>query len=284
MIDLHVHSTVSDGTCTPEQLAEMGKRFSVMALTDHDTVDGVAEFRAACGVQVCAGNVRLAGAELDVAPGEGYGKFHMLALGIDPENGQLHEFLQSAVEARKTRNMRMIEKLNAMGIAITLEDWAAVSPKLLLRPTLARALMAKGYVHSVKEAFWKYIGDDAPAYVSRVHPNAVDAIKTIHTAGGVAVMAHPKHWTHNEGKLFSGLAELMARGLDGIEAVYQANTPDETIMHLRVARTLGMATTAGSDFHGDNKPDITLGMEVDDEATFLKPFFDALERRKSECQ
>ena len=120
------------------------------------------------------------------------------------------------------------------------------------------------------------MGFGAPAYVTRYRPAQARAIDVIHRAGGVAVMAHPRYWTSDADELMSGLARLKDIGLDGLEAEYQANAPEETILHLRTAYALGLAVTAGSDFHGANKPTITLGMTVADDEAFLAPFWDAL--------
>lgn len=277
MIDLHVHSTVSDGTLSPCELASAGAAFSVMALTDHDATDGAGEFIDEAA-SVSPGAVRLAGAELDVEPGEGYHRFHMLALGVNPACDEFNARLVELRRARDERNALMVARLNSLGVAITLDDWAANSPHLLTRPSLAVTLVKKGYAADIGDAFRKWVGDTAPGYLPRRRLPQKAAIAAIHAAGGVAVMAHPKFWAHTTAKLRNGLAELKAMGLDGVEAVYQANTPAETLLHLQLAAEIGLVRTAGSDFHGTNKPDVPLGMTVEDEDAFLKPFFEALER------
>ena len=280
MLDLHVHSTASDGTCTPSELAERGRGFSVMALTDHDNCDGVEEFLSAEG-----GGVRLAGIELSVDPGEGYGKFHLLGLGIDPQNEGLRLFLRRVLDGRNARNERILARFAEIGIAIPTAEIATYAHgEVLARPHFARWLMDHGYAPDVKAAFGTYLTPSSPAetncYVTRYHPDPGDAFDVIHAAGGVAVMAHPRYWTKDPAMLREGLARLKARGLDGIEAVYQANEPEETIDHLRAAKELGLCMTAGSDFHGANKPTITLGMEVEGESEFIAPFLACLERRR----
>ena len=171
----------------------------------------------------------------------------------------------------------MLAKLNGMGVSISSDEVGKyANGKIVARPHIARVLVEKGFAESVADAVARYVGDGAPAYVTRFHPAQARAIDVIHRAGGVAVMAHPRYWTSDPEALRTGLARLKDMGLDGIEAEYQANAPDETILHLRAARSLRLAVTAGSDFHGANKPTVTLGMTVDDEETFLAPFWEAL--------
>lgn len=276
MIDFHVHSTASDGTVSPEELAERSRGFAAMALTDHDNCDGCERFLAACARLGVTGR-RLAGIELNVEPGEGYGEFHMLGLGIDPVAPCLTDFLEEIRAGRNERNAKMLAKLNGIGIPITDEEVRKyANGKIVARPHFARVLVEKGFAESVADAFVRYVDVGAPAYVTRYRPAQARAIDVIHHAGGVAVMAHPRYWTSDPDLLKAGLARLKDIGLDGIEAEYQANAPEETILHLRTAYALGLAVTAGSDFHGANKPTITLGMAVADEEAFLAPFWEAL--------
>jgi len=281
MIDFHVHSTSSDGTESPEALALAGRDFSAMALTDHDNCDGCRRFLAECE-RLGVTQPRFAGIELSVEPGEGYRKFHMLGLGIDPEAPCLTDFLDDIRAGRDERNVQIIARLKELGVHIDLEDVSKyANGRIVARPHIARVLVEKGYVANIRDAFAQYVGDGAPAYVTRYHPAQERAIATIHAAGGVAIMAHPKFWTSDEQALRSGLSRLKDLGLDGIEAVYQANRMDETVLHLRAARDIGLAVTAGSDYHGANKPTISLGMEVADEETFLAPFRQALEAARN---
>ena len=280
MIDLHVHSTASDGTVAPARLAEMGCGFSVMALTDHDNTDGVAEFLSASAAST---GLRLAGIELSVAPGEGYGYFHLLGLGIDAVNAPFKVFLRRILDGRNERNERIIANFARIGIVIPADELARYAHgEVLARPHFAAWLVDHGYAPDRASAFGTYLSPSSPdatrCYASRYRPDPGEAFDLIHAAHGVAVMAHPRFWTTDPMKLREGLRRLKDRGLDGIEAVYQANAPEETIDHLRAAKELGLAVTAGSDFHGANKPQITLGMEVGDEQTFLAPFLAALAR------
>lgn len=278
MIDLHCHSTCSDGTCTPEELAEKGRGFSVFALTDHDTCDGCARFLAA---SQAARDVRFAGVELSIEPGEGFGKFHLLGLGVDPENPRLRTFLAKIRAGRDERNVKILERLAALGMPVSEEDVLRhAGGEVVARPHIARALMDHGWAASVADAFNRIIGTGCPGYAPRYRPSQAEAIEVVHAAGGVAVMAHPRFWTQDLVRLRAGLVDLMDLGLDGLEAMYRANEPGETVEHLRIARSLGLAVTAGSDFHGANKPDIPLGMSPDDDADYLVPFFARLEQMR----
>ena len=288
MIDLHVHSTASDGTVAPAVLARLGSGFGVMAITDHDNCDGADEFLSACAESGTADSsrVRLAGIELSVEPGEGYGKFHLLGLGIDPSCGILKRFLRRVLDGRNARNVQILERFAEIGIAIPHDEIATyANGEVLARPHFARWLVNKGYSPDVRTAFKNYLTPSSPpntcCYVTRYHPDPGEAFNAIHAAGGVAVMAHPRYWTDDPRMLREGLSELKARGLDGIEAVYQANEPGDTVEHLRAAKEAGLCVTAGSDFHGSNKPEISLGMKVDDERAFLAPFFERLAARRA---
>lgn len=282
MIDLHVHSSGSDGTCSPAELAEMGRDFYAMALTDHDNCDGVEEFMRVCGsVHRDSGRIRLAGIELSVDPGEGYGIFHLLGLGMDPENEGLKGLLRCILDGRNERNAKILARFESIGIRIPADEIAAYAHgDILARPHFAKWLVDHGYSGDVKAAFDAYLTPSSPpetkCYVSRFRPDPKDAFDAIHAAGGVAIMAHPRYWTKDPSALRTGLSRLKAAGLDGIEAIYQANEPGETVEHVRAAKELGLCMTAGSDFHGSNKPSVTLGMDVDDEVAFLRPLLERI--------
>lgn len=267
MIDFHCHSTCSDGTFTPEELAERGRDFAAFALTDHDTCAGSVRFLATASSHP---GLRLAGIELSIDPGPGYSTFHLLGLGIDPLAPRLNALLEAIRAGRAERNEKIVANLAALGMPITLEEVRAhAGSEIIARPHIALALMDHGWATDMKDAFARIIGYGKPAYVARYRPSQADALGAIHDAGGIAVMAHPYHWTADLDGLRAGLAPLRDLGLDGLEAIYQANPPALTVEHLRIAREFGLLVTAGSDFHGGNKPDITLGMKVDDEEALL---------------
>lgn len=282
-VDFHVHSTASDGSFSPTELAEKAQGFAAFALTDHDNMDGVRE----CG-EACArlGVPFVAGIELSIEPGEGFDKFHLLGIGIDPGNADLKAFLRRILDGRNGRNERIIENFRKRGIPMDDSIYGYSHGEVLARPHFARWLMDRGYVQSVKEGFDRYLLPDSPAetrcYEDRWHPSQEDAFRVIHEAGGLCIMAHPKFWRRQwkvSGPEFADaereLARLKEVGLDGVEALYQANSPRENVEFSRIAEHLGYLRSAGSDFHGSNKPTIPLGMQVDD--GYIYPLLERLD-------
>ena len=272
VVDFHVHSTASDGTCSPAELAEKARGFAAIALTDHDNCDGVVEWPGVPGI------------ELSIEPGEGFDKFHLLGLGIDSENAELKAFLKRVLDGRNGRNARILENFRRLGIEME-NIFAYAHGEVLARPHFARWLLEHGLAASIKEAFEKYLLPDSPAetrcYEERWHPSQEEAFRVVHAAGGICVMAHPKYWRRDwkdVGPDFKAaereLAALKEKGLDGVEALYQANTVEENIEFTRIATRIGYLTTAGSDFHGANKPTISLGMEVAE--SFIAPVLERL--------
>lgn len=271
-VDFHVHSTASDGTCSPAELAEKACDFTAIALTDHDNCDGLADWTG------------IAGVELSIEPGEGFDKFHLLGLGIDPENAGLKLFLKRVLDGRNARNERIVSNFRRLGIEMTdIESYA--HGEVLARPHFARWLVDHGCATDIKDAFAKYLLPDSPTetrcYEERWHPPQEEAFRVIHGAGGICVMAHPKYWRTDwktTGCDFAAaereLAALKERGLDGVEALYQANTNEENVAFTRIATKLGYLKSAGSDFHGANKPTIPLGMEVSER--FIAPLLERL--------
>lgn len=279
IVDFHVHSTASDGTCAPSEIVSEAKRggFAAIALTDHDNCDGISEFLSA------EPDVKkIAGTELSIEPGEGFDKFHLLALGIDPQNPGLKAFLKSILDGRNQRNERIFANFHRLGIDIKPEPHGEV----LARPHFARWLVDNGFAVDIPEAFEKYLLSDSPVetrcYEERFHPSQEETFRVIHAAGGIAVMAHPKFW-RREWKVMGcdlrdaerELARLKEIGLDGIEAHYQANKPEENIEFSLIASRLGLLKSAGSDFHGAHKKNINLGMEV--EESFIAPLLERLD-------
>lgn len=282
MIDLHCHSTCSDGTVSPENLAEMGKDFHAFSVTDHDNCDGARRFLAASHGQH---GLRLAGIELSIEPGEGYAQFHLLGLGIDVDAPALTSFLAVIREGRTERNHRIVARLAQLGMSFDeAELLKYANGEIIARPHIARVLMDHGWASSVKDAFERLLGKGRPAFVTRYRPTQEEAIEAIHAAGGIAVMAHPRYWTLDFDLLRKGLVDLRDRGLDGIEALYKANLPGETVEHMRIAKDMGLLITAGSDYHGANKPEIPLGMKSDQEQDIVERLASALTkyRRKEE--
>lgn len=277
-VDFHVHSSCSDGTFSPRELIEQSGFLSALALTDHDNCDGVREFFE---VESPTDVFRVSGLELSVEPGENFDKFHLLGLGVDAENVQLKKFLESIVKERNDRNEKIIENFYRIGIPINPSPGIGV----LARPHFARWLVQNSYASSITEAFEKYLLSTSPketrCYVERKRPLQEDAISVIKAAGGLAIMAHPVYWKKNWSKegcdyaaAEKALWDLKEKGLDGIESIYGANTQEQNVAFTMIAQKLGFLKSAGSDFHGLNKPNVKLGIEVTD--AFITPLIERL--------
>ena len=256
-IDLHVHSTASDGTLTPAQLVEEAKKEGLLAfaLTDHDTVDGIAEARDAAKK---ASVELIPGVELST---EYDGKeIHMVGLFLDETNEELLNHLTHFRDNRDNRNLKMYQLLRERGFDITEEALREMFPDAVLtRAHVARFLLDKGYIKSISEAFEKYIGDDCPCNVPREKISPQEAIALIHHAGGKAVLAHPVLYHMSDGQLRKLIADCADCGLEGIEALYSTYKPEDERYIRRLAAEFNLKLSGGSDFHGSNKPHIQLG-------------------------
>jgi predicted metal-dependent phosphoesterase TrpH len=256
--DLHCHSTESDGTLTPRQLVELARDLNLrsLSLTDHDTIAGVEEAKKAgeeLGVRV------LSGVEISV---EYAGKtVHMLGYCFDAGAAKLQAELERLVRGRNERNVKIVQRLNELGLAVTLEEVEAeAGGKVVGRPHIARVLLRHGYVQTWEEAFDKYLARGAAAYFERLRFTPHDAVALIREAGGVAVLAHPKYVALHEGETLDDIVQsLVQAGLEGIECYYTEHTPEETAQYIELAKRYNLVITGGSDFHGDVKPEISLG-------------------------
>lgn len=263
MIDLHTHSTASDGQYTPAQVVELAQKAGVttLALTDHDTTAGLAEAQAAAQR---LGLTFFPGLELDCRyPGIG-GNFHMLGYGIDPTHPALADFCQNFAQQRRERAERIFTYLAERGMPL---DRAAVEEKVtgvIGRPHFARAMVEAGYVADTREAFDKYLDTEDFQRIDRPKPHPQEAIDRIRQAGGVAVLAHPNQLKLGERPLKSLLEELKEYGLAGVECYYSTHTPDQTAHYLTLAAELDLLVSAGSDFHGEQvKAGIAIGTGKD---------------------
>jgi 3',5'-nucleoside bisphosphate phosphatase len=256
--DLHMHSRCSDGTLEVEALVQAvhAAGVEVFALTDHDTLEGLARaqvqaeglgLRLVPGVEI---STRLAELEL-----------HILGYGFDPTHPGLTQALLGQQAARRGRIPQIVEKLQGMGLEIEVEDVyreaGAATPG---RPHVARALVARGHVRDSEEAFRRYLGDAAPAQIRKSVPEPAAAIAWIHAAGGKAVWAHPlARPIQRPGGFDLLLRELAASGLDGVEEVHPSHADGARRRIRRAARELGLRLTGGSDFHGDASPGVSIG-------------------------
>jgi len=259
-IDLHTHSSASDGTLAPPELVRLAKdrNLAAMALTDHDTIDGLAQAVAA-GLEL--GLEVIPGVEISAKYALGPGSMHILGFFLDYENGLLAQRLAVLKQARKDRNPQIVAKLKDRGIPITMERVEQISGGGQVgRPHIARALLESGQVRSIQEAFDIYLGNNGLAYVSKFRFPPEEAIAMIRDAKGIPVMAHPfTLGLHTAESLRPLLKDLAALGLAGVECYYPEHSPDQEALYLSLARELGLLITGGSDFHGDNKPEVSLG-------------------------
>ncbi|HPP36462.1 MAG TPA: PHP domain-containing protein [Clostridiales bacterium] len=263
--DLHTHSTASDGSMTPAELVRHAYEsgLSAVALTDHDTVAGVEEALeegAKIGIEV------IAGVEISVSLSEwGFSEYetemHMLGYFFSRNFEPIQATLEELRRKREQRNPKIIEKLNEMGIDITMEEVASKAPGGVVgRGHIARVLMEKGYTANMKEGFEKYLGTGKPAYVRKDKLTPEQGIAAILQSDGVPVLAHPVLLGLQREELAAVLDRLKAAGLKGIEALYPENTPEETEELLDLAAKTGLKVTGGSDFHGIYKPEIRIGV------------------------
>ena len=257
IIDLHVHSTESDGTFTPKDLVAEAKKaeLAAFALTDHDTCQGVGK---AMPLAASAGIELIPGIELST---DYHGKeVHIVGLYIDIENEQLLKKTAEYRKCRSERNALMVEALRKEGLSITMEELVAENPDCVItRANIARFLYEHGQIKSVREAFDRYIGDHCKCYVGRLKVASTDAVRLIKEAGGTAILAHPLLYGLSNTNLQKMIDALKPVGLDGLEAIYSTYTTGEEQQMKRLARENGLLISGGSDFHGSNKPDIALG-------------------------
>ena len=263
IVDLHVHSTESDGTFTPTEVIAEAKNagLSAIALTDHDTATGI---RKAMGAAKEAGIELIPGIELSTAytfPGKKQEKeIHIVGLYINPDDPELLKMTAEFRECRDKRNEKMIAALQEEGFPITMEALLAANPdSVITRANIARFLYEHGWIKSVSEAFDKYIGDGCRCYVGRFKVSPMEAVSLIKKTGGIAILAHPLLYHLGVEQLQLLIDDLKAVGLDGIEAIYSPYTTGEEQLVKRIAKENKLLISGGSDFHGENKPAIKLG-------------------------
>ena len=256
-IDLHVHSNISDGTFTPTQLVHYGieKKLSALALTDHDSMDGLEEAIAASkgtSIQI------IEGIELSTAY---RGKdIHILGLFVNPNDKVFHKKIVDFQNARLIRNEKMTENLRNAGFDISVGKMTeAFGESQLTRAHFARYLFDHGYVKNMKEAFKKYLNDDSPYFVPREKITPVQAVTLLLDNKAIPILAHPLlyHFTNQE--LETLVKELKEAGLVGLEAVYSENSIADEGNMKRLAKKYDLLISGGSDFHGSNKPHLDLG-------------------------
>jgi len=259
-VDLHCHSTASDGTLSPTEVVRLAVRsnLSALSLTDHDTIDGAAE---------AAAEAKKAG--IDFMPGIEIsaeyphpGTMHILGYGVDPHSETLKSLTKTLIAGRDNRNPRIIAKLQEMGVAITMEEVEnEAGGQVVGRPHIAAILHRKGYVSSIKEAFNKYLAQGAPAYFDKERLTPKQALEMIRNSGGLPVLAHAIQLrTDNDGQLDRVVKDLLDLGLAGIEVFHSDHNPEWIRKCEGLAAKYKLLKTGGSDFHGTNKAHIQLGV------------------------
>ena len=247
MIDLHLHTTASDGRCTPRELVDrvLAARLTVMAVTDHDTTAAIAEVQEYArqrGIEALAG--------IEVTAVEDGRDIHVLGYFLDPAEPGLIQFLKKQRETRVARVHVIAARLAELGVPIDLQDLldeAERQPgRSIGRPQVARALQRAGHVADTREAFDRFLANDGPAFVSRPGSSPEEVIGIIHRARGLASLAHP-----GRTRIDSRIAALAAAGLDGLEVYHSDHDEAAVTRYHRVASELGLLMTGGSDFHGE---------------------------------
>jgi hypothetical protein len=267
-VDLHAHSTASDGSTPPAEVVARAERdrLYAVALTDHDTTAGLAEAAEAArplkvrfvpGVEVSARRPSLSGR------GD-QGSVHVVGLGVNADAPELVDLLERLRDARAQRNPRMIRRLRGLGFDVTMEELREVAGKeasqVLGRLHMAELLRRKGYVRDKDEAFARYLREGRPAYVDKERIEPADAIAAIGAAGGVAVLAHPGLLgAENDAQLERYVGGLAEAGLEAVEVYHSEHSPEQTRRYLDMARRLGLLVSGGSDYHGTGKPGVHLG-------------------------
>lgn len=255
-VDLHTHTTASDGSMTPSELVKYaaGKGLAAIAITDHDTMSGVEE---AVQEGLRQGIEVIPGLEISV---DFDPEMHILGYFMKGGYMAITPVLEELARKRDERNPKIVAKLRELGFEITLEEAAGLAGgKIVGRPHIAEALVRHGYVKNVREAFDLYLASGKPAFFKKDKLTPAEGVKVILKAGGTPVIAHPVHLGLEWDKLDRLLGELAGEGLKGAEAIYVDNTDEQTAVLLELCKKHNLVATGGSDFHGRFKPDIDIG-------------------------
>lgn len=245
--DLHMHTFHSDGYYSPEKLIEKAKSLGIkiLSITDHDSVNGIdkaTECAAKYGIEVIPG--------VEISTDIRDTEVHILGYFVDPNNKDLEHYLNFFREERHKRAIRMVNKLNILGLDISIDDVLVFAKDSAVgRPHVAQALLAKGQVKSFFEAFYKYIGNHAPAFERKVHLSPQSAFKIINDAGGLSFIAHPG----NMPEIL--IKELIDAGVDGIEVIHPSHSPEQVRFYKGIVNEYFLLESGGSDFHGGKRED-----------------------------
>jgi predicted metal-dependent phosphoesterase TrpH len=262
LIDLHTHTTASDGTYTPRELVDAALRLGLeaLAITDHDTFDGFDQavphaaaggLRLLCGIEV--------GTRLRRPAGGRSQSVHLLGYFADGPTAGFRDWIATQQRIRHERNVALAERLREIGIDIHLDEVRHLGRNMTGRPHFARVLLQKGYVSTIQEAFDRYLDVGGAAYVEKHDPDLDEGVAAIHSGGGVASLAHPVRVGLDARDEQALLDRLVPLGLGAVEAVHSDHPLRHQSAYRELARRNGLRLTGGSDFHGANKPDIALG-------------------------
>lgn len=258
-IDLHTHSSFSDGSDSPAELFEAAarRRLSAVALTDHDTLEGIPAARLASET---TGIELIPGTELSLEFPKG--GMHLIVLWLEPRTGPLQDRLEGLEVGRNDRNAKIVERLNELGVAIDLaEVLEEAGHGTVGRPHIAAVMIRRGHVETMEQAFDQYLSNGRPAYVSRDRLSPREAIQLARASGGVPVLAHPHTLAiDNRFEMADLLHELVAYGLIGLECHYGSYPADGRAGMVAMAKRFGLLPSGGSDYHGTYKNDVALGI------------------------
>ena len=261
-VDLHAHTSASDGSLSPTELVHKAKALGLraIAVTDHDTIGGLAEARAAAEA---LGDIEFVpGVELSTE--DDTGRFHMLGYLFDQDHAELSETLEDLRRRRAARNEKIMGKVREYNLPLTWDDVMAEvkeGGEIVARPHMAAAMLKKGIVQTRQEAFDKWLATGAPLYFSKGGLTPAAAAALLHRAGGISIMAHPglTKWP-DPAALEPYLVTLKEQGIDGLEVYYSQHSPEQIEAYGAIADRLGLVKSGGSDFHGDPKPHVPLGI------------------------
>jgi hypothetical protein len=278
VIDLHSHTNESDGTFTPDELVDlaMERGLEALAISDHDTFAG---FDQALPLAQSRGLDLVCGIELSTrVPGSRVRTVHLLGYFLrQPPSADFREWLDELIAGRRDRNQRLIESLKEQGVDIELSEVERLGRTLTGRPHFARVLIQKGYVSNFDEAFRRYLGETAPTYVERFAPYVAEAIQRVIDAGGLPVLAHPIRLGFRDPEAEEKfIGDLRDAGLGGIEVFHSDHRPADMERYAGIARKYNLAVSGGSDFHGDVKPQISLGTGNNGNLNIPKSVLDGL--------
>ena len=261
MIDLHVHTIYSDGEKTPKEIIDMAieKNIDVIAITDHDTIDGIEEalnYSKNKSIKVIPG--------IEISVDVEKGQLHMLGLNIDYKSKKLITKLNELKIARDKRNDKFIDILNNMGFEVTLEELKEISGgKIISKPHFAKLFIKKGYIKEKSEMFDNYFNQEPLKSIKKEFISAKEAIELIKNANGIPVLAHPQSLKLEEDELINKIKELKEFGLLGLECYHSNQTSEQMKLFKTIAETRGLLITKGSDYHGPIvKPDISIGTGI----------------------